>query len=152
MKTARLNKIVELIEKYDVTTQEQLGELLRKSGFEVTQATVSRDIRELGLSKVTSDNGLNQKYFVVKKDSSVMNEKYIKLLRNAFISHSVAQNLVVIKTISGMAMGVAAVIDSFKWDEVAGCIAGDDTIFCAIRDAEDADIVIEKLDKIINGN
>ena len=149
MKKSRHAKIVDLIEKYDVETQEDLAELLKESGFQVTQATVSRDIRELKLTKVANGNK-GQKYALLQNSDDI-GDKYIRVLRDGFISMDMAQNILVIKTVSGMAMAVAAAIDAMEWSEVVGCIAGDDTIMCAIRSTEENKRVMEKVRKIVIG-
>ena len=136
MKVSRHAKIIELIAQHDIETQEELAEYLNREGFKVTQATVSRDIRDLRLTKVAVD-GSRQKYVVLAPEKDEMNEKYIRVLRDGYISMDMAQNILVIKTVSGMAMAVAAAVDAMKWHEVVGCIAGDDTIMCAIRTVED---------------
>ena len=148
MKKNRQGKIIELIENYDIETQDELAERLRNSGFQVTQATVSRDIRALKLSKVPTGDG-RQKYVVLKQDDSYLGDKYIRVLTDGFVSMDRAQNILVIKTVSGMAMAVAAAIDAMKWEEVVGSIAGDDTIMCAIRTVEDTLRVIEKINRIV---
>ena len=107
MKTARHNKIIELVEKNEIETQEELGELLKKAGFSVTQATISRDIRELKLSKVAIDLD-RQKYIVLRNHNSEMNDKYVRILRDSFVSMAKAQNILVVKTVAGMAMAAAA--------------------------------------------
>ena len=104
MKTTRQAKILELIQKKDVETQEELSAYLEKEGFQVTQATVSRDIRELKLTKISTDNG-RQKYAVITDADSNMMEKYARVLREGFLSVDAAENIVVIKTVSGMAGG-----------------------------------------------
>ena len=142
MKLKRHEKIIELIEQYDIETQDELAELLRKEGFDVTQATVSRDIRKLALSKVPGKNG-RQKYALLNHQDHQMAEKYVGILREAFVSMDQAQNILVIKTVSGMAMAVATALDN------VGCIAGDDTIMCAIRTMEDAQTVMAELEKIV---
>ena len=144
MKKTRHGKIIEIIEKNDVETQEELAGKLRESGFQVTQATVSRDIRELKLSKVPTGSG-SQKYVVLKQDDSHMGDKYIRVLRDGFTSMDTAQNILVIRTVSGMAMAVAAALDALKFLEIVGCIAGDDTIFAAVHSAEEADALIDKI-------
>lgn len=147
MKIERHTKIVELISKYDIETQEELAEKLNKIGFNVTQATVSRDIRELKLSKVAIDGG-KQKYVVLQNQEGWMSEKYIRVLKDGFVSMDMAQNILVIKTVSGMAMAVAAALDAMQWHEIVGCIAGDDTIMCAIRSAEDTLVVMDYIYKL----
>ena len=147
MKSDRHAKIVELIGKYNIEKQEDLADKLNKAGFNVTQATVSRDIRELKLTKV-SIGEKRQKYALLQQ-SQDMADKYIRILRDGFVSMDMAQNILVIKTVSGMAMAVAAAIDALQWHEVVGCIAGDDTIMCAIRSTEENKRVMEKVRKIV---
>ena len=149
MKVSRHAKIIELISQYDIETQEELAEYLNRAGFKVTQATVSRDIRDLKLTKVSVGAG-KQKYVVHRQDEPEMSEKYIRVLRDGYVSMDMAQNILVIKTVSGMAMAVAVAVDSMKWNEVVGCIAGDDTIMCAIRTVEDTVAVIDKIRKIVS--
>lgn len=149
MKISRHAKIIELISQYDIETQEELAEYLNKAGFKVTQATVSRDIRDLKLTKVSVGAG-KQKYIVHRQEEPEMSEKYIRVLRDGYVSMDMAQNILVIKTVSGMAMAVAVAVDSMKWNEVVGCIAGDDTIMCAIRTVEDTVAVMDKIRKIIS--
>ena len=148
MKVSRHAKIIELISQYDIETQEELAEYLNNAGFKVTQATVSRDIRDLKLTKV-SVNGGKQKY-VVHRQEEGMSEKYFRVLKDGYVSMDMAQNILVIKTVSGMAMAVAAALDAMKWNEVVGCIAGDDTIMCAIRTVEDTEAVMEKIRRIVS--
>ena len=148
MKKTRHRKIVEIIEKRDVETQEELAGYLKEAGFTVTQATVSRDIRELKLTKISLNDG-RQKYAVMQASRENMNEKYLRILKDGFLSMDMAQNILVVKTVSGMAMAVAASIDAMQWPEVAGCIAGDDTIMCANRSVDDTLLVMEKIRKIV---
>ena len=148
MKTRRQAKILELIQRNDVETQEELSAYLVREGFQVTQATVSRDIRELKLTKIAMDNG-KQKYAVITDADSGMMEKYARVLREGFISMDLAKNIVVIKTVSGMAGAVCAAIDAMKFQEMVGSIAGDDTIICIIRDDEEAVKIMNKLRKIV---
>ena len=149
MKVSRHAKIIELISQYDIETQEELAEYMNRAGFKVTQATVSRDIRDLKLTKVSVGAG-KQKYVVHRQDEPEMSEKYIRVLRDGYVSMDMAQNILVIKTVSGMAMAVAVAVDSMKWNEVVGCIAGDDTIMCAIRTVEDTVAVMDKIRKIVS--
>ncbi len=148
MKTARQNKIIELVEKNEIETQEELGELLKKAGYHVTQATISRDIRELKLTKVAIDLE-RQKYIVLREHNMEMNEKFARILRDSFVSMAKAQNLLVVKTVSGMAMAAAAALDALQVDGIVGCIAGDDTIMCAIRTEKETEAVMEKLHRLI---
>ena len=149
MKTKRQTKMLELIKKHDIETQEELSDFLQKEGYQVTQATVSRDIRELKLTKVAMSNG-RQKYAALTEANEDLSEKYTRVFRDAFVSMDMAQNILVIKTVSGMAMAVAAAVDAMKWKEVVGCIAGDDTIMCAIRSVQDTEHVMDKIRKIVS--
>lgn len=144
MKGNRHAKIIELIQKNHIETQEELAEYLNQEGFRVTQATVSRDIRDLKLTKVPDKNG-KQRYAVHMNEGNGMGEKYMRVLRDGYISMDMAQNILVIKTVSGMAMAVCAAIDAMRWNEVVGSIAGDDTIMCAIRSVEDTAKVMDKI-------
>lgn len=150
MKTKRHSKIVELINSYDIETQEELAQRLEEGGFAVTQATVSRDIRDLKLSKVVMANG-KQKYSLMPKQDGI-SEKYVRILGEAFVSMDMAQNILVVKTVSGMAMAAAAALDSMQMSEIVGCIAGDDTIMAAIRSVEDTVVVMERIRKLVYKN
>ena len=122
MKVNRHAKIIELINKYHIETQEELAEYLNQEGFKVTQATVSRDIRDLKLTKIPSENG-KQRYALHQHHESAMSEKYIRVLREGYLSMDMAQ--------------------------IVGSIAGDDTIMCAIRSVDDTVKVMDKISKII---
>ncbi|MCI8517358.1 MAG: arginine repressor [Hungatella sp.] len=148
MKVERHSKIVELIGKYEIETQEELAEQLNKAGYRVTQATVSRDIRELKLSKVQSENG--KQHYVVLQSQGSFSDKYIRILRDGYLSMDMAQNILVIKTVSGMAMAVAAALDAIHFHEIVGCIAGDDTIMCAVRSVDDTILVMDKIRKLLD--
>lgn len=148
MKTKRQSKILELIRKNDIETQEELLAHLIDDGFAVTQATVSRDIREMKLTKISTEGG-RQKYAALNDKVENMSEKYVRVLRDGFVSMDVAQNILVIKTVSGMAGAVCASIDAMNIHEIVGSIAGDDTIMCAIRTTEDTVAIMKKLRKIV---
>ena len=148
MKAERHAKVIELIRRYDIETQEDLADRLNSEGYNVTQATVSRDIRELKLTKVSNGAG-KQKYVILDGKDSTMSEKFIRILKEAYISVDMAQNILVIKTVSGMASAVCAALDAMKWNEIVGSIAGDDTIMCAIRSVDDTIIVMDKIRKIV---
>ena len=150
MKRQRHEVVVDLINKYDIETQEELAAYLKEEVFEVTQATVSRDIRELKLSKIATGNG-KQKYIILKNDDSHLGDKYIRVLRDGFVSMNMAQNILVIKTVQGMAMAVAAALDAMKFPEIVGCIAGDDTIMAAIKSTDETKVVIDKINEILEG-
>ena len=145
MKTSRQSKIIEIIQKNEVETQDELSALLEKEGFRVTQATVSRDIRELKIPTVSG----RQKYAVITDAPENLSKKYERVLREGFLSMDMAQNILVIKTVSGMASAVCAAIDAMKMREIVGSIAGDDTIMCAIRTVDDTYAVMKKIRRIV---
>lgn len=149
MKIERHSKIVELIGKHQVETQEELADLLNSEGFRVTQATVSRDIRELKLTKVVGENG-RQKYVILQNENPALDGKFIPILKSGFVRMDMAQNILVIRTVSGMAMAVAAALDAMHFQEVVGCIAGDDTIMCAVRSSNDTILLMDKIRKLLN--
>lgn len=148
MKTNRQSKIIEIIQKNEVETQDELSALLERDGFRVTQATVSRDIRELKLTKIPTAGG-RQKYAVITDAPENLSKKYERVLREGFLSMDMAQNILVIKTVSGMASAVCAAIDAMKMREIVGSIAGDDTIMCAIRTVDDTYAVMKKIRRIV---
>ncbi|HIT89811.1 MAG TPA: arginine repressor [Candidatus Merdenecus merdavium] len=149
MKIERHFKIIELINRFNIETQEELASLLNAEGVKVTQATVSRDIRELKLTKISTGDG-RQKYAVLQSNETGLGEKYIRVLKDGYVSMDMAQNILVIKTVSGMAMAVAAALDAMGWSEMVGCIAGDDTIMCAIRSVDETLVIMEKINKIVS--
>ena len=160
MKQNRHQKIAELVSRYEIETQEELAEKLKEiaktdengtikeAGFTVTQATISRDIRQMNLSKLPTGNG-RQKYVILKKENELLSDKYIRVLRDAFVSMDMAQNILVMRTVSGMAMAVAAALDAIHFGEVVGCIAGDDTIMIAVRSVEDTRILMGKIRELM---
>lgn len=148
MKNDRHAKIIELVNELHIETQEELAERLREAGFSVAQATVSRDIRQLKLSKVPTDGG-RQKYVFMESRGTDLDEKYVRVLRDGLLSMDMAQNILVIKTVSGMAMAVAAAVDAIHFQEIVGCIAGDDTIMCAVKSVEDTETVMKKIRKLM---
>ena len=148
MKTKRQQKIIELITNYDIETQEELAAKLVENGFNVTQATISRDIRELNLTKIATKGG-KQKYAVQSSSDIVSNSKYMRVLNDGIITMDTAGNILVVKTVSGMAMAVAAALDAMQIKEILGCIAGDDTIMCVVKHAEETDRVKEHIESFI---
>ena len=149
MKTERHAQIIRLISQYDIETQEELAEKLNQAGFRVTQATISRDIRELKLTKIAKPDG-GSRYAVLQNTNKEMSQKYINVLKASFQSMDHAQNILVIKTVSGMAMAAAAALDDMNFQEIVGCIAGDNTIMCAIRSTDEALLLMEKIRKMLN--
>ena len=149
MKIIRHSKIIELVREFDIETQEELASRLKDAGLVVTQATISRDIRELKLTKVATSDGI-QKYEVFMQDDNKTAEKFIRVFKEGVINIDYAQNILVIKTLNGMAMGVAAALDSMGNDEIIGSIAGDDNIFCVLKNEEKAIKLMERLKSKIN--
>ena len=149
MKTERHAQIIRLISQYDIETQEELAEKLNQAGFRVTQATISRDIRELKLTKIAKPDG-GSRYAVLQNTNQEMSQKYINVLKASFQSMDHAQNILVIKTVSGMAMAAAAALDDMNFQEIVGCLAGDNTIMCAIRSTDEALLLMEKIRKMLN--
>jgi transcriptional regulator of arginine metabolism len=147
MKGKRQEAILELVKKYEIETQEELAEKLGSAGFVVTQATISRDIRELKLTKI--QRGSKQVYAALTENKFSSSNKYIDILKHSFVSMDMAQNILVIKTASGTAMALATALDSLHWDEIVGTIAGDDTVMCAIRTVEDTKKLMKKLEDIL---
>lgn len=146
MKSRRQEAIINLINNNNIETQEELLILLENKGFNTTQATVSRDIRELNVTKITYD-GNKHKYVVGRINDTAGVKSYKHLLGNCIISMDYAENIVVVKTVAGMAMAVAAAIDGLSIEDIVGSIAGDDTIFLAIRRSNLAEKVIGDIKK-----
>ena len=146
MKSARQSKIIELIEQYDIMTQEELSELLTQAGFRNTQATISRDIRELKLTKITTDSG-KPKYALKQPQDIDIWKKYRQVLAAGILTMESSENLIVIKTVSGVAMAVAAALDNLDINGLMGCIAGDDTIIAVARSKEMSANVIANIEK-----
>ena len=150
MKLARHEKIIELIRQYEIDTQEELAVRLNEAGFKVTQATVSRDIRALKMTKVAGSNGKSRYAILENHSPDILGDKYARILKDAVLSMDSGQNIVVVKTISGMAMAAAAALDAMKWPEILGCIARDDTFMCVVKTSEQAPGVIQKLAGILS--
>lgn len=146
MKTKRQSKILEIIQNRRVETQEELMVALQDCGFSVTQATVSRDIKELRLIKVQDSDGA-YRYSVVRQDSKHISSKFSSLFHDAVVSVDDACNLVVVKCHAGMAQAACAAMDSLHWPTVIGTLAGDDTFVCITKSAEQAQVLAEELKK-----
>ena len=150
LKKNRHNTILEIIANQEIDTQEELARQLREAGYDVTQATVSRDIRELNLYKVSADGG-KQKYAILRQEASRhLEDKYIRVLKDGFSSMDMAQNILVVKTVSGMAMAVAAAIDAMRFQEIVGSIAGDDTIMMAVRTVDDTEKLMGRIWELLH--
>lgn len=146
LRNARQNKLLELISENEVDTQEELAELLKNAGFAVTQATVSRDIKELGLVKVSTD-GKRQRYVLEKNDGSITS-KFTDMYRHAVLSVDYAVNIVVVRTLPGSANVAGMMVDKLKNKSVLGCVAGDDTVFAVLRDESSASEMAQQLKDI----
>ncbi|MCD8301330.1 MAG: arginine repressor [Clostridiales bacterium] len=147
-KEKRHAKILEIIRRNDVETQEELCDLLNKEGMETTQATVSRDIRDLKLTKLAFQGG-KKKYILLADVGEEMSAKYDRVFRDQVVSIDMAGNILVIKTVSGMASAVAVAIDTMDCKEIVGSIAGDDTIMCAVRSVEETALLMERLSQLL---
>lgn len=148
MKFDRHAKILQIIKEKDIETQEQLAEELRNRNIDVTQATVSRDIKELRLVKVLSPSGV-YKYAYLDKTDSGISEKLFRVFSESVISIDHANNLIVIKTVVGGAQAAASVVDTLDWNEIVGCIAGDDTILVVVRNEGVVEDVIKRFSEIM---
>ncbi len=149
MKNSRQEKILQLITKYNIDKQEELQEKLRECGFDVTQATISRDIRELGIIKSQGDDGV-YKYRIVRNQTQIeINGKFAMILNQAVSKVSCANNLIVVKTYTGMGSAVGAAFDALELDGVIGTLAGDDTLLIIASDNESAQLVTRKLNDLI---
>ena len=148
MKSARHNLILEIIDAKDIETQEELAEELKNHGVKVTQATVSRDIKELRLLKVLSEHG-GYKYATVERAEKGMNDRFIRILAESVVSMECVNNMMVIKTLSASAAAAAEAVDSMKWSEVLGTIAGDNTILIIGRSQEAIETVQARFNNLI---
>lgn len=149
MKAARHAMILEIIEKNEIETQDELAKHLRMHNFNVTQATVSRDIKELRLIKALSEDGV-YKYATVDKTETGLQERFSSIFSQSVVSVGCAGNLIVIKTISGTASAAGEAVDSLKWQEIAGTIAGDNTIFVAVKDAKNVHELVKRFQAMIS--
>lgn len=148
MKSARQTMILELIDQYDIDTQDELASMLKARGLKVTQATVSRDIKELRLIKVLSDDGA-YKYATVDKAEADLKDRFINIFAHSVLSMATTGNLIVIKTIPGTASAAAEAIDSMRMEEVVGTIAGDNSIFIAVKDSVDTGELIRRFQAML---
>lgn len=149
MKSKRHSKIIEIINSKAIETQEELAEELKSAGFEVTQATVSRDIKTLRLIKIQGSDG-KYRYSIINQNKNDMLEKLSSILINTVISIENIDKIVVVKTISGSASAAAEAIDRLELGEIAGTIAGDNTIFILVRTLEKAQELVERISKMLN--
>ena len=144
MKTVRQVAILDIIEKHDIETQEELADALRQRGIKVTQATVSRDIKELRLLKVLTPMG-SYKYATADKAENGLSERFIRMLAESLLSVAASENLIVVKTLNGSANVAAEALDSLHWPEILGSIAGDNTILLVIRARDEVAGVVARI-------
>ncbi len=149
MKTKRHAKILEIIQAHPVETQDELLQWLREGGYAVTQATVSRDIKELRLIKALGSDG-RYRYSTVRQENESMSAKFHSLFADAVLTINYAGNIVVLKCLSGMAQAACAAMDSMHWDTIVGTLAGDDTFICIVKDEEQAIALTSELKKLLN--
>ena len=148
MKTVRQVTILDIIEKNEIETQEELADALRQRGIQVTQATVSRDIKELRLLKVLTPMG-SYKYATADKAENGLTDRFIRMLAESVLSVTAAANMIVVKTLSGSASVAGEALDSFRWPEVLGTIAGDNTIFMVVRSIEEVQTVVGRIQEMM---
>ncbi|MEG2314848.1 MAG: arginine repressor [Clostridia bacterium] len=141
--------MLEIIASRSVETQEELADELHKHGFQVTQATVSRDIKQLRLIKVLSPSG-SYRYAIAERGEGELNERLIRMFRDTVLSITSAYNQIVIKTLPASANAAAETVDSLQWSEILGTIAGDNTILMIVRSVEDVRPVMERLNAMIH--
>ena len=148
MKAKRQAMIREIVESQSIQTQEELADALRQHGMVVTQATVSRDIKELHLLKVLAEDG-GYRYATMDKGEQGTNDRLIHMLADSVLDIQSANNLIVIHTLAGSAHVAGEAVDSLKWPEILGTIAGDNTILVVMRTNDEVDTVIRRFRNII---
>ena len=149
MKSTRQTKILEIIKEHRIETQEELQHHLKNAGFNVTQATVSRDIRELGIIKAESDDGVYKYRARIEAPSKELNGNFALILHQAVSSVACANNLIVVKTYTGMGSAAGAAVDAMELSGVMGTLAGDDTLLIIAQDNASAATITELLKELI---
>lgn len=150
MKTLRHNRIKELVDKQIIETQDELAEALRQDGIDVTQATVSRDIKELMLIKVPTGDGRYRYAFPPEQSFLFSQARTERIFQDTITGMDFSQNIVILRTYPGAAQAVASTIDYLKWPEIIGTVAGDDTIFIVVKPAEAAQEIIRRFRKLLS--
>jgi len=150
MKYNRHAKILDIIENHVIETQDDLAEKLREQGMDVTQATISRDIKELRLIKVLTPDG-RYRYSAMNSDTGNMNDRLLVIIKEAYVSCDYANNILVIKTLPGMAQAVGATLDALGWSDIVGTIAGDDTVMVVCRAEKIAEDLMDKITRMVGG-
>ena len=149
MRLSRHNKILEIISSKEVKSQEQLQSLLKEAGYDVTQATISRDIKELQLIKSQDKNGITR-YVANTSDSRPISERFIRIFKETTLSYVPAQNLIVVRTLTGCGNAAAEAIDCLDLEHIVGSIAGDNTLLVIVDNESNVSAIIEAFDKVIN--
>lgn len=147
MKADRQEEILQIIENFEIDTQEELAARLREKGYKVTQATVSRDIKEMRLIKISGRQN-TYRYARPGRHESAVNDRMIRLLSDSTLDIDYAGQMIVVKTLSGSANVAAEAIDNMNWPEVLGTIAGDNTIFIAVRSESDSSEIAARIRKL----
>lgn len=150
MRLSRHNKILEIIANNEVKSQEQLQSLLKDAGYEVTQATISRDIKELQLIKSQDKNGITR-YVANTSDNRPISERFIRIFKETTLSYAPAQNLIVVRTLTGCGNAAAEAIDCLEFEHIVGSIAGDNTLLVIVDNEKNVPTIISAFDKVING-
>ncbi|MCL1895728.1 MAG: arginine repressor [Clostridiales bacterium] len=150
MRYTRQNKIVELISKHEIDTQEKLAELLKKSGFDVTQATVSRDIKELQLVKVQANSG-QYKYSLPEPAARQTADRFVKIFKDTILTTAYSGNMIVVKTLTGCANAACEAIDSLEFPYILGTLAGDNTVFIVCDDPKNAPKLAARFEELLGG-
>ena len=148
-RASRQLKILEIISKYDIDTQEELVARLRDDGYSVTQATISRDIKDMNIIKTFTDDGRHYKYVAQQPKEPTTADKFIKIFRNTVLSIRSAENLIILKTEQGGASAAAELIDRLEYEEILGVIAGDNTIFVAVDSKDHVDAIVKRKENIL---
>ncbi|MCI6734588.1 MAG: arginine repressor [Clostridia bacterium] len=149
-KKVRQNKIIEIISTTEIDTQEELAQILNASGFNVTQATVSRDVKELGLIKINGSKCKHRYSITSYHNETTHDDKFLHLFRNCVVDIIRAQNLVVVKTLGGNGNSAGVLVDKLNIKEIVGSVAGDDTLLIVTHSEKDAEVVLESLKKLIS--
>lgn len=149
MRYSRQNKILEVINNYEVETQEKLASLLKESGYDVTQATISRDIKELQLIKVLSSTG-KYKYALGSSIETPISDRFVKIFKETIRSVSYSYNIIIVKTLSGCANAACEAIDSLNFPHVLGSIAGDNTIMIIADELDNVPILVQKFKDLLH--
>ena len=148
MKTKRHRKILEIIKENIVGTQEELAEMLKKEGFNVTQATVSRDIKELALIKISAGN--DQYRYSFPTEITVSETRLRFMLKEFVLNYAASENILIVRTAPGNANAVASALDNAQWAEILGSVAGDDTILVVARRKDEIPVIINKLESYLD--